>query len=631
MSTALLQELYQETRRLYIAGSELATEDIRLRKLLPRFQQLGEKAPIFKRIGEGIETVLDQSTDVNTSERLQNLTLLLSSVLHTQGNSTVEGDFRPLGVVNEHHSTMSLYTPYSYRKLAPVVQALSTTGGGRFEIVEQAFKDGLFQYIQLMPLAIKGLYDPYSGIADLMTEKIVPTYGLFILSYLLDVFDPQGGKKEVRKLIAIQKIAKEEQLEFYGELARSASDDIRATAIRFLAGHEQYIPELIDWTKDKKKDVRESAYYALAESSASEAVECLFKASTGKDLELLVEALRYQSISVELEQQLAIAFAEDVEQAIAEENPQDHKTLEKLAKRMMLIGRIWNDNKNEIVYESYRKLLQHYTYVYHLGSPEHVTDWRNILRTAAGYIEKRGSLQDLELLNAISEQDADHVTSAFRLSVRILSPKQVYDYYVGGMVAQMKAKINKQAKARQATVIATMRPMLIRNQYESFSLGYGQENQVYTQQILSLEEVEKNWDARWLDFAIKQDEVELVAALARPHVAGVESFLREKLDKNPEFRNRTATLILRALEERLGISKEEKRKLLWKAIDDRRNSNAYAFEPYIFNAFLELPVEDIEKLEALLPENREATIPKFRGLAAEQLEFVVHTLKGMRS
>lgn len=41
MSTALLQELHQEIRRLYIAGSGLAAGDFRLKRLLPQFQQLG--------------------------------------------------------------------------------------------------------------------------------------------------------------------------------------------------------------------------------------------------------------------------------------------------------------------------------------------------------------------------------------------------------------------------------------------------------------------------------------------------------------------------------------------------------------------------------------------------------------
>lgn len=87
MSTALLQELHQEVNRLYIAGSELAAEDFRLKRLLPQFQQLGERAPIFKRLGEGIVAVIepDHSEGSSSAQNLQELSVLLSSVLYTQG------------------------------------------------------------------------------------------------------------------------------------------------------------------------------------------------------------------------------------------------------------------------------------------------------------------------------------------------------------------------------------------------------------------------------------------------------------------------------------------------------------------------------------------------------------------
>lgn len=87
MSTALLQELHQEVRRLYIAGSDLAAGDFRLKRLLPQFQQLGERAPVFKRLGEGITALIEPGSTAEpvSAAKLQELTLLLESVLYTQG------------------------------------------------------------------------------------------------------------------------------------------------------------------------------------------------------------------------------------------------------------------------------------------------------------------------------------------------------------------------------------------------------------------------------------------------------------------------------------------------------------------------------------------------------------------
>lgn len=137
MSTALLQELHQEVKRLYIAGSELAAEDFRLKRLLPQFQQLGERAPIFKRLGEGIALVIasDPSEGSSSAQQLQDLSVLLSSVLHTQGVTSPDGELLEVQV-----HPLSLPTQFSYRKLSAVQLALSTRGGGRYEIIKEAYE-----------------------------------------------------------------------------------------------------------------------------------------------------------------------------------------------------------------------------------------------------------------------------------------------------------------------------------------------------------------------------------------------------------------------------------------------------------------------------------------------------------
>lgn len=127
MSTALLQELHQEVKRLYIAGSELAAEDFRLKRLLPQFQQLGERAPIFKRLGEGIVAVIepDPSEGSSSAQSLQELNVLLSSVLFTQGATSPDGDLLEVQV-----HPLKLPTQFSYRKLSAVQMALKTRGEG---------------------------------------------------------------------------------------------------------------------------------------------------------------------------------------------------------------------------------------------------------------------------------------------------------------------------------------------------------------------------------------------------------------------------------------------------------------------------------------------------------------------
>ena len=52
MSIAVLTQVYDEARRLAIAGSVVARGDFRLKKLLPPLEQAGAKAPVFAKVAE---------------------------------------------------------------------------------------------------------------------------------------------------------------------------------------------------------------------------------------------------------------------------------------------------------------------------------------------------------------------------------------------------------------------------------------------------------------------------------------------------------------------------------------------------------------------------------------------------
>ena len=61
MSLALLAQVYDETRRLAIAGSVVAPGDFRIKKLVAPLEQAGAKAPVFAKVAEGIKAVVDAS------------------------------------------------------------------------------------------------------------------------------------------------------------------------------------------------------------------------------------------------------------------------------------------------------------------------------------------------------------------------------------------------------------------------------------------------------------------------------------------------------------------------------------------------------------------------------------------
>ena len=85
-----LYDLQQELNRLFIAGSKFAKNDPRLQKHVPILKKLGEKAPVFNKLAQEVESLL-QVESTQAAEKLLNVATLLYSVLYTQG-VTVEAE-----------------------------------------------------------------------------------------------------------------------------------------------------------------------------------------------------------------------------------------------------------------------------------------------------------------------------------------------------------------------------------------------------------------------------------------------------------------------------------------------------------------------------------------------------------
>src|SRR5580765_2004068 len=139
MSLALIQESAKEVRRLAIAGSPLAVGDFRLKKLIPALEQAGAKVPVFAQVAKAICDVVG-GKEAESASRLLNLSTLLNAILYTQGQTSTSGELQKL----ETFSTSCATTRTTARVLKPLVEALSASGGGRFEIVKSGVERGAF-------------------------------------------------------------------------------------------------------------------------------------------------------------------------------------------------------------------------------------------------------------------------------------------------------------------------------------------------------------------------------------------------------------------------------------------------------------------------------------------------------
>ncbi|MCJ8014254.1 HEAT repeat domain-containing protein [Paenibacillus sp. KQZ6P-2] len=617
MSQALLMELNEEIRRLYIAGSDLAAGDYRLKRLLPTFQQLGERAPVFKKLGEGVEALIGPGSGngADSARLLQDVNLLLQSVLNTQGKAAADGQTAPFT-----SKSVLLPTRLSYRKLSAVRTALTTRGGGRHEVILEAYHEGVFRDLRLLPFAIEALNDPYVEIAELAMTDILPSYGPEIVPHLLESFDPKGGKLESRKLTVIARSGDPGVFGIVHEASVSGSDEVRTTAIRLLAGHPEYEQALLDFSRDKKKGIREAAYHALADTGSQRAAERLYEASQGKDCDLVNPSLA-RCQSERLNEWLIRDFSELLHSVHAHiDEKQKVEEIWTKAKRYL-----WSlHQKKSLELEAlYLEVLRHYKlYMFKLG-------WVFLANEAMNYIRNTGSEEGLQLAEAAIEMDLKHYAGTnsyareiFIKAQPILSPERLYEEYA----RILKDRVHVSALSRSANyckqLLDTMEDMVVSRRYQAFRQvwTYGEkESYAYHVEMLPQEEITANWDPRWLDHFIELDHMALVSAFARPGHAEAASYLLDKLKNSPEFRNRFANLAVMGLV-RAGVAGDQLHEALVRALEDERNTECHEIEPFLFDQLCRLPASYEERIRAAMP--------RFKSDGEQQLEYI---LKNMQS
>ncbi|WP_340003576.1 HEAT repeat domain-containing protein [Paenibacillus sp. FSL K6-0276] len=617
MSTALLQELHQEVKRLYIAGSELAAGDFRLKRLLPQFQQLGERAPIFKRLGEGIVAVIepDHSEGSSSAQHLQELSLLLSSVLHTQGATSPNGELLKVQV-----HPVKLPTQFSYRKLSAVQMSLKTRGGGRYEIIKEAYEAGLFQDLRMIHPALAALQDPYVEIAELVMKQILPAYGPQIIPILIDQFDPAGGIVETRKLYVIATLGGDTVQDLIYQAADSGSEDVRAMAISLLAGKGQYEEELLAWSTDKKKKIREAAYNALAKSDSASALNRLHQAFTGKDSELVVPALR-QCQAQELTQRLVEEFSVMLQSV--PEIMGDTKKKDGLWIRVVQYLRVLSYKQSPELEKLYLNVLEQYPlYMNQLS-------WNSLIEEATSYFRQIDSMEAKRVLQQTLEQDLvyyrnnrRYVNDVFKDAYLYLSPERVYEQYLDVLKIHAPSSTNR-ASAITQQLLHSISEIVVQRYHGTYDAVWNspvdQIQYMYKVEMQPSEVLATQWDLRWLDAFIEFDQYELVSAFARPGHDKALQYLLRKLTDNPEFRHRQANILLMGLE-RIGISKQHLQEALLTALEDERNTECRLIEPYTFEQLCLLPTNSVNRITTVLP--------RFSDVAEEQLGYVIRLMQG---
>jgi hypothetical protein len=510
MSIAVLNQVYDEARRLAVAGSVVAGGDFRLKKLLPPLEQAGAKAPVFAKVAECAKAVIDGPED-SSAENLLELTALVTAVLYTQGETGIAGELQPIDSVNLGGESAQT----SARLLKPLLEALSSTGSGRLELVRDAHERGAFRDMRLVKAALNGLDDPYPEIAEFLADKVLPMYGMAILPELRKKYDMKGTKGHPRRLKLMHALDPAGTRELVKQALEGGSKEVKVAAISCLGANVEDLQFLIEQAGAKAQDVRSAAYEALALVDDPAAVATIDKALAGKDLDLAIRAIRQSKV----DRLTALLIAEIQKGVAGLSKLKDKKKVSETASRLsQLIGALPKEEHqaaDELTLELFQRRAELAKFKGDTHSGADVVE-AVVARMAHG----PQALQQL-LARTHTDLSTEQLASAFEAARASLPADEVYDRFAPYLAAAEGKKKGKgaDAGAREAIIAALG---------GDYVVWYRREQGVPL-------------DPRWLDLAVQNKHLGLVNAVGCSGHAGAEAFLQAEFDATfPKAKNQDA-------------------------------------------------------------------------------------------
>ena len=256
-----LQPLYDVKARLEqaaIAGTGLLGEDFRLQRAAESLKPLAAASPVFGKIDGGLRALLSAPAEERAG-LLLDLLALVDAVAYTQGKTGMAGELEPLPTGG------GTFQQISYGQLSPLLTALTTTGGGRLEIIQSAWEDHpeFFTDYRVLPAVVDGLGDSYGEIAEL-NAKILKQSGPAALPLLKEGFDPAGNRAMARRVEVISALEGAGATPWLREVLPQAKKDARAAVLTALGKDAKNLSLLLELAQTEKGANRDAVLKALA-------------------------------------------------------------------------------------------------------------------------------------------------------------------------------------------------------------------------------------------------------------------------------------------------------------------------------------------------------------------------------
>ena len=592
MSIAVLTQVYDEVRRLAIAGSVVAPGDFRLKKLIAPLEQAGAKAPVFAKAAQAVKSLVE-CNEQSSAPALLELCTLVNAVLYTQGETGHAGDLKPIATTDLGLQT----TQASARMLKPLLEALSTTGSGRLEIIKEAVERGAFRDLRLVRPALQGLDDVYPEIGELIADKVLPLYGKAILPELRSKIDIQGRAGHVRRLTLMHKLDPAGTRELVKQALEGGSKEVKVAAIACLGSEPEDLEFLLEQAAAKAKDVRGAALQSLAKLDATEAFGVLQKALTNADIDLAVAAVN-ERCSPKLLKFILEEARREVDNLFTLKDP---KAVAKSSDRLdsllnCLRGR---DDKTTEAF-----LLKCFDRRDELLKVKGEGIGAGINQRIAGLMSSGSKKTQLTLVKSHADLDPDTLETACGAACRSLQPAEVFDIFSPYLMAKVDEKKKKDPAYLKRLAIAG-------------TIGHDWRWRYYASH--DEDDIPPiQWDPRWLDVAVAIRDLELIETLARPGHAGANTLLSEEFAaafKKSKAIHDIHSLLATQVRVRHPDATDNLLAALEKHASAKTKNTWVGYN--ICRLIPDLPQSAVPKLEELLPKLHEKVIDQLADYVAE--------------
>lgn len=280
MDTTPIYELRERLRAAAMAGTNLLSEDFRLKRAYEAFQPLETASPVFAKVGKLTGQLLSPDCQNPQGTLLEAITLA-DAVICTLGIVDVEGDIEPAGAADAGANAGSLIVNAPYSTLKDLLEALTTSGGGHYGYVCDVHDNHLelFQDYRVRYTLVHALGASYSELADQVEQWLIEDGDKTILPALYQDFDPKGKKEMVRRVHVISALAGAEANDFYIRMLAGAQKEIRQALIWALRHRQENVSLLLDMTRTEKGKSKDAVFEALANMEDERAAACVRKAA----------------------------------------------------------------------------------------------------------------------------------------------------------------------------------------------------------------------------------------------------------------------------------------------------------------------------------------------------------------